>query len=75
MKNNRVRHKLYQLLQPLKPTYSLSKPKAMDVITDLSLIEGYNQLQVIVDKFTNMAQFIPLKQMNTIDIDLTERFT
>jgi hypothetical protein len=34
----------------------------MDLITDLALSEDCDQLWVIVDKFTKMAHFIPLKK-------------
>jgi len=33
----------------------------MDCITDLPNAKGYNQCWVVVDRFTNMAHFIPLK--------------
>jgi hypothetical protein len=34
----------------------------MDFITDLPLLEDCNQLWVIIDRFTRMAHFIPLKK-------------
>jgi len=33
----------------------------MDFITDLLNAKGYNQYWVVVDRFTKMAHFIPLK--------------
>jgi len=33
----------------------------MDSITDLSNVKGYNQCWVVVDRFTKIAHFIPLK--------------
>ena len=33
----------------------------MDIITDLRKVNGYDQIWVIVDRFTKMAHFIPLK--------------
>jgi len=33
----------------------------MDFITDLPNAKGYNQYWVVVDRFTKMADFIPLK--------------
>ena len=33
----------------------------MDFITDLPKVKGYNQIWVVVDRFTKMAHFIPLK--------------
>jgi hypothetical protein len=34
----------------------------MDFITDLPLSEDYDELWVIIDRFTKMAHFIPLKK-------------
>jgi hypothetical protein len=34
----------------------------MDFKTDLPLSDGHNPLWVIVDRYTKMAQFIPLKK-------------
>ena len=35
----------------------------MDFITDLPKVNGYDQIWVIVDRFTKMAHFIPLKNI------------
>ena len=42
----------------------------MDFITDLPKVNGYDQIWVIVDRFTKMAHFIPLKnrQAHTLAI-------
>jgi hypothetical protein len=34
----------------------------MDFIIDLPLSDGYDQLWVIIDRYTKMAHFIPLKK-------------
>jgi hypothetical protein len=36
----------------------------MDFITDLPLSEVYDQLWVIIDRYTKMAHFIPVKKKN-----------
>jgi cytochrome b len=55
-------HKPYGLLSPLELPYALWMSIAMDFITDLPLSENCDQLWVIVDRFTKMAHFIPLKK-------------
>jgi hypothetical protein len=60
--NQVARHKSYGLLQPLELAYTPWSSIAMDFITDLSLSDGYNQLWVIIDHFTKMVHFIPLKK-------------
>jgi len=42
----------------------------MNYITDLVNIKGYNQGWVIVDSFTKMAHFIPLKNRKAKDLAL-----
>jgi hypothetical protein len=44
----------------------------MDFITDLPLSEGCDQLWVIIDRFTKMAHFIPLKKKIKKGEDLAE---
>ena len=41
---------------------------AMDFITELPLSEGCDQLWVIVDRFTKMAHFIPLREKTAADL-------
>jgi hypothetical protein len=50
------------LLSPLELPYAPWTSIAMDFITDLPLSEDCDQLWVIVDSFTMMAHFIPLKK-------------
>jgi len=40
----------------------------MDFITELPRSEGCDQLWVIVDRFTKMAHFIPLKEKTALDL-------
>jgi hypothetical protein len=61
-KDKAIHHKPYGLLSPLELPYALWTSIAMDFITDLSLSEDCDQLWVIVDRFTKMAHFIPLKK-------------
>jgi len=42
----------------------------MDLITDLPNVKGYNQCWVIVDRFTKIAHFIPLKDRKTKELAL-----
>jgi hypothetical protein len=74
-KKNAARHKSYGLLQPLEPGYCPWKSIAMDFITDLPLSEGCDQLWVMIDRFTKMAHFIPLKKQNKKVEDLAKVFT
>jgi hypothetical protein len=59
--NKPARHKAYGFLQPLEPAYAPWQSIAMDFITDLPLSDGCDQLWVIIDIYTKMAHFIPLK--------------
>jgi len=59
--NKVIRHKKYGPLEPIdvpmKPWTSIS----MDLIVGLPKSEGYTKIWVIVDRFSKMAHFIPLK--------------
>ena len=59
-RNQTVRHKKYGLLQPLDIPYRPWEHISIDFITDLPKVNGYDQIWVIVDRFTKMAYFIPL---------------
>jgi hypothetical protein len=50
------------LLSPLELPYAPWISIAIDFITDLPLSEDCDQLWVIIDRFTKMAHFIPLKK-------------
>jgi hypothetical protein len=60
-RNKAARHKPYGRLQPLDLPYSPWEQISMDFITDLPEVKGYNQIWVVVDRFTKMSHFIPLK--------------
>ena len=69
-RNKTVGHKKYGRLQPLEVPYRPWEHISMDFITDLPKVNGYDQIWVIVDRFTKMAHFIPLKnrQAHTLAI-------
>jgi transposase InsO family protein len=74
-KNTAARHKSYGLLQPLEPAYSPWKSIAMDFITDIPVSDDWDQHWLIIDRFTKMANFIPLKKKNKKAEDLAKVFT
>jgi hypothetical protein len=53
-------HQPYELLSPLELPYAPWRSIAMDFITNLLESEGYDQLWVIVDRFTKIAYAISL---------------
>jgi transposase InsO family protein len=69
------RHQAYGLLQLLEPAYSPWQSIAMDFIPYLPLRKGCDQLWVIIDRYTKMAYFIPLKKKNNKAEDLATIFT
>ena len=60
-RNNTTRHKKYGLLQSLDVPYRAWQHISMDFITDLPKVNGYDQIWVIVDRFSKIAHFIPVK--------------
>jgi len=60
-RNKTIRHKKYGKLVPLPVPYQPWEQISMDFITDLPNTKRYNQCWVVVDRFTKMADFIPLK--------------
>jgi transposase InsO family protein len=61
-KDKVIYYELYGLLSPLELPYAPWTSIAMDFITDLPLSEDCDQLWVIIDRFTKIAHFIPLKK-------------
>jgi transposase InsO family protein len=55
-------HKPYSLLSPLELPYAPWTSIAIDCITDLPLSKDCDELWVIIDRFTKMAHFTPLKK-------------
>jgi len=67
-KNKSSHHAPYGLSSPLELPYAPWQSIAMDFITELPQSEGCDQLCVIVDRFTKMAHFIPLKEKTALDL-------
>jgi len=66
--NKASRHQPYGLPSPLELPYALRQSIAMDFITELPVSEGCDQLWVVVDRFTKMAHFVPLREKNAADL-------
>jgi hypothetical protein len=62
-RNKSAMHKSYGLLQPLELAYAPWQSIAMDFITDLPLSDGCDQLWVVIDRYTKMSHFIPIKRI------------
>jgi len=60
--NKASRHQPYRQSSMMELSYTPWQSIAMDFITELPLSEGYDQLWVIIDRFTKMAHFLPLKK-------------
>jgi transposase InsO family protein len=61
-RNKPSRHRRNGLLHPLELPNSLWSSISMDFITDLPESENCTTIWVVVDRFTKMAHFIPLKE-------------
>ena len=68
--NKVSRHQPYGLSAPLELPYAPWQSIAMDFITELPASEGHDQLWVIIDQFTKMAHFLPLKTEGKTAADL-----
>ena len=68
--NKASRHQPSGLSSPLELPYAPWQSIAMDFITELPVSEGCDQLWVIIDRFTKMAHFIPLKTNGKTVTDL-----
>ena len=73
-KNKAARHARYGKLQPLENPWAPWDSISMDFVTDLPMSEGCDQLWVIVDRFTKMAHFVPLKKNAKKSADLARIF-
>ena len=60
-KNKAPRHKRYGTLHPLESSYAPWDSISMDFITQLPKSEGCSTISVLVDRFTKMVYFIPIK--------------
>jgi len=56
-----ARHQPYGLSSPLELPYAPWQSIAMDFITELPISDGCDQLWVIIDRFTKMVHFLPLR--------------
>ena len=61
-KNKAARHQPYGLSSLLELLYTPWQSIAMDFIMELPMSEECDQLWVIIDRFTKMAHFLPLKK-------------
>jgi len=68
------RHQPYGLSSPLELPYAPWQSIAMDFITELPTSEGCDQLWVIIDRFTKMAHFLPLRKDGKMAADLAITF-
>ena len=59
--NKVSRHQPYGLSSPLELPYAPWQSIAMDFIKEVPASEGHDQLWVIIDRFTKMAHFLPLR--------------
>jgi len=66
--NKSSRYQPYGLSSPLELPYAPWQSIAMDFITELLLSDGCDQLWVIIDRFTKMAHFIPLREKSGSDL-------
>jgi len=67
-KNKASRHQPYGLSSPLELPYAPWQSIALDFIMELPLSEGCDQLWVVIDRFTKMAHFIPLREKMAADL-------
>ena len=72
--NKAARHHPYGLSSSVELPYAPWQSIAMDFITDLPLSEESDQLWVVIDRFTKMAHFIPLRQAEKTAADLAKIF-
>jgi len=72
--NKTSRHQPYGLSSPLELPYAPWQSIAMDFITELPISDGCNQLWVIIDRFTKMVHFLPLRKEGKTAADLASIF-
>jgi len=73
-KNKAARHQPYGLSSPLELPHAPWQSIAMDFITELPTSEGCDQLWVVIDRFTKMAHFLPLRKERKTAADLAVIF-
>jgi len=72
--NKASRHQPYGLSSPLELPYAPWQSIAMDFITELPMSDGCDQLWVIINRFTKMAHFLPLRVAGKTAADLAVIF-
>ena len=72
--NKVARHQPYSPTSPLELPYAQWQSIAMDFITDFPLSGKCDQLWVVVDRFTKIAHFLPLKKEEKGAADLAAIF-
>ena len=73
--NKVSRHQPYELSSLLELPYAPWQSIAMNFITELPVLENCDQLWVIVDRFTKMAHFLPLRTEGKTAADLAVIFS
>jgi len=73
-KNKVARHQPYGLSSPLELPYAPWQSIAMDFITELPVSDECDQLWVVIDRFTKMAHFVPLRREGKTAKDLATIF-
>jgi len=72
--NKASRHQLYGLSSPLELPYAPWQSIALDFITELPILDGCDQLWVIIDRFTKIAHLLPLRREEKTVADLAVIF-
>ena len=72
--NKASHHQPYGLSSPLELPYAPWQSIAMDFITELPTSDNCDQLWVIIDRFTKMAHFLPLRKEGKTAADLAVIF-
>ena len=63
-----MRHHEYGLLQPLEVPYALWSSISIDFIVSLPSVHGYNQIWIVVDRFSKIVHFITLKSTSAREL-------
>jgi len=72
--NKASRHQPYGLSSPLELPYAPWQSIAMDFITELPISDDCDQLWVIINRFTKMVHFLPLRKEGKMVADLAVIF-
>ena len=73
-KNKAARYQPYGLSSPLELPYTPWQSIVTVFITELPMSEEYDQLWIIIDRFTKMAHFLPLEKDKKTATDLAISF-